>query len=155
MFWFKKSSEALGVVLPLEKPEEIMGMKEYVSVDSIKAHLVDILEENKELKEKIEKGNRYERSLSEEYRKKYELSQITADEYKKRLTAEQERARNLEREMENQKRENEALQKKYNDLVCENEMRVATVAEKATEPVETDIQEITKRARVKKAENIS
>lgn len=127
MFEFRKIEEKT-VVLPMEKPEEIMGLKEYVSIDSIKAHLVDILEENKELKEKIEKNNRYERSQSEEYRKKYELSQITADEYKKRFTDEQKKTRDLERELENKKRENEALQKKYNDLVCENEMKMAAAA---------------------------
>lgn len=130
MFGFKKKSEVITVQTK-QTPEEIMGLKEYISVDSIKAHLVDILEENKRLKAKTEENDSYQQRLTQDYRKKYELSQITADEYKKRLEEEQEKTRKQGRELETKQREYEDLKRKYNDLVCENEMKKKTTVNTA------------------------
>ena len=52
MFWFGKKKEKAEEIVPTNTSiEEEMGLKEYVSFDSVKAHLVDILEENRRLKQ--------------------------------------------------------------------------------------------------------
>ena len=52
MFWFKKKKEKAAEIVPTNTSiEEEMGLKDYVSFDSVKAHLVDILEENRRLKQ--------------------------------------------------------------------------------------------------------
>ena len=131
MFGYKNKRAVQTVVMEPKKqtPEEIMGLKEYVSIDSIKAHLVDILEENKILKDKIEGDNSYLRRLVEDYRKKYELSQIAADEYRKRLSDEQGDTRKLRGKLDSKQREYDVLKKKNNDLVCEFEMKRAETVE--------------------------
>ena len=124
MFGKKK----VEIVTKQIRPEvnELMGMKEFVSIDSIKAHLVDILEENKRLKAKTEEDDSYQKRKTQDYRNKYELSQITAEEYKKRFEEEQEKTRRQGRELETKQREYEDLKRRYNDLFCENEMKEMT-----------------------------
>lgn len=52
MFWFGKKKEKAAEIVPTNTSiEEEMGLKEYVSFDSVKAHLVDVLEENRRLKQ--------------------------------------------------------------------------------------------------------
>lgn len=53
MFGFGKKKEAgTAEVVPQTVAEE-MGLREYVSVDSLKAHLVDMMEENRKKAEKL------------------------------------------------------------------------------------------------------
>lgn len=70
MFGFFKKKETIPENLPAVPVLDIereMGLTEYVSVDSIKAHLVDMLEENRRLKKENEelKEDRYKRETDE------------------------------------------------------------------------------------------
>ena len=99
MFGFgkKKSTEVIAAV---QEPEEMLGLREYVSIDSIKAHLVDLLEENRQLKQREEQNRSWQQDKEKEMRKKAELAQIEADEYKKRWREEQQKANEEKRRAE-------------------------------------------------------
>ena len=81
MFDFLKRKEECTEMV--QQPEENL-LREYISVDSVKAHLVDILEENRKLKAQIKEITERERETETQNRKKREIAIIEADEYKKR-----------------------------------------------------------------------
>lgn len=132
MFGFgkKKSTEVIAAV---QEPEEMLGLREYVSIDSIKAHLVDLLEENRQLKQREEQNRSWQQDKEKEMRKKAELAQIEADEYKKRWREEQQKANEEKRRAERLEVKLEEMTAKYNDLVVKEEMqrKAAEEAEKA------------------------
>lgn len=113
-----------------QKPEEILGLREYISVDSMKAHLVDILEENRELKADIEEMRSSSRKQSNEDRKKYELSSVTADEWKKRAKEAESKILKLKQDLDSADHVVENLKKRENSLITEAEM-AKTALEKA------------------------
>lgn len=80
MFDFLKRKEECTEIV--QQPEENL-LREYISVDSVKAHLVDILEENRKLKAQIKDITERERETETQNRKKREIAIIEADEYKK------------------------------------------------------------------------
>lgn len=126
MFGFWKKEKAAAEVISTASIntsiEEEMGMKEYVSFDSVKAHLVDILEENRRLKQEAEaqKDSRYK--VLQEERKQKELSLIEADEWKKRVKEKDEEIRNLKKIINEQDSKIEELEKQQNRLQTEAEM---------------------------------
>ncbi len=127
MFWFGKKKEKAEEIVPTNTSiEEEMGLKEYVSFDSVKAHLVDILEENRRLKqeEKDQKDRAYKERQEE--RKQKELALIEADEWKKRATEKDEEIRKLKKIIDKQDEKIEQLEGQQNELKTEAEMaRVA------------------------------
>lgn len=80
MFDFLKRKEECTEIV--QQPEENL-LREYISVDSVKAHLVDILEENRKLKAQIKDITEREKETETQNRKKREIAIIEADEYKK------------------------------------------------------------------------
>lgn len=131
MFGFGKKKEKAAVIVTTNTSiEEEMGLKEYVSFDSVKAHLVDILEENRRLKQE-EKGQK-DRAYKErqEERKQKELALIEADEWKKRAKEKDEEIRKLKKTIDEQDKRIEQLERKQNGLKTEAEMARAA-AEKA------------------------
>lgn len=81
MFWFGKKKEKAAEIVPTNTSiEEEMGLKEYVSFDSVKAHLVDILEENRKLKQEAKEQKESIYKAQQEERKQKELALIEADE---------------------------------------------------------------------------
>ena len=128
MFWFKKKKEKAAEIVPTNTSiEEEMGLKEYVSFDSVKAHLVDILEENRRLKqEEKDKKDRVYKERQEE-RKQKELALIEADEWKKRAKEKDEEIRKLKKIIDKQDEKIEQLEGQQNELMTEAEMaRLAT-----------------------------
>ena len=85
-FWKKKkeAAEVISAASTSTSIEEEMGLKEYVSFDSVKAHLVDILEENRKLKQEAKEQKESIYKAQQEERKQKELALIEADEWKKR-----------------------------------------------------------------------
>lgn len=77
---FKKKTETEVIPAATVKIEEELGLREYISVDSLKAHLVDILEENRRLKEDAERTREQQRREATEEKKRRELSIVAADE---------------------------------------------------------------------------
>lgn len=103
MFWFGKRKEKTAEIVPTNTSiEEEMGLKEYVSFDSVKAHLVDILEENRRMKQ--EEKDQKERTYKErqEERKQKELALIEADEWKRRAKEKEEEIRKLKKIIDKQ-----------------------------------------------------
>ena len=81
-FWKKKkeAAEVISAASTSTSIEEEMGLKEYVSFDSVKAHLVDILEENRKLKQEAKEQKESIYKAQQEERKQKELALIEADE---------------------------------------------------------------------------
>lgn len=133
MFGFgkKKSTEVIAAV---QEPEEMLGLREYVSIDSIKAHLVDLLEENRQLKQREEQNRSWQQDKEKEMRKKAELAQIEADEYKKRWREEQQKANEEKRRAERLEAKLEEMTAKYNDLVVKEEMQRKAAEEARKKP---------------------
>lgn len=133
MFGFgkKKSTEVIAAV---QEPEEMLGLREYVSIDSIKAHLVDLLEENRQLKQREEQNCSWQQDKEKEMRKKAELAQIEADEYKKRWREEQQKANEEKRRAERLEAKLEEMTAKYNDLVVKEEMQRKAAEEAQKKP---------------------
>lgn len=64
---------------------ERMEMKSYISFEDVRKHLVEMIEENKELREENDRLRRERDERRERYKKTAELAQISADEYKSQL----------------------------------------------------------------------
>lgn len=123
MFWFGKKKEKAAEIVPTNTSiEEEMGLKEYVSFDSVKAHLVDILEENRRLKqeEKDQKDRAYKERKEE--REQKELALIEADEWKKRAKEKDEEIRKLKKTIDGQDEKIEKLERQQNTWKTEAEM---------------------------------
>lgn len=124
MFGFFKKKETIPENLPAAPALDIereMGMTEYVSVDSIKAHLVDMLEENRRLKKENEelKEDRYKKGTEE--RKKSELLSVTADEWKKRAGESERKIKELQKIIDEQDKNIDEMQKEINSLITKAE----------------------------------
>ena len=85
-FWKKKkeAAEVISAASTSTSIEEEMGLKEYVSFDSVKAHLVDILEENRKLKQEAKEQKESIYKAQQEERKQKELALIEAGERERR-----------------------------------------------------------------------
>lgn len=119
---FKKKAEAEVIKELPVKIEEELGMREYVSVDSLKAHLVDILEENRRLKEDAERTREQRHKEEAEERKRRELSLVTADEWKKRAGEKDREIERLKSTIDQQDRKIERLEREQNHWKTEAEM---------------------------------
>lgn len=129
MFGFGKRKEAGADVVPATIEEEL-GLREYVSVDSLKAHLVDLVEENRKLKQQAEENGQRQRRQQDEDRKQRELLTITADEWKKRAGEKDGEIKKLKAVIDDQDRKIENLEKEQNYWKAEAEM-ASTAAVKA------------------------
>lgn len=118
--FFKKKTETLPVAQQADIERE-MGLTEYVSIDSIKAHLVDMLEENRRLKKENEELRESSRREAEEQRKEYELQLVVADEWKKRAGETEQEAKELRRAVDKQDAEIEKMQKERVRLIADAE----------------------------------
>lgn len=78
---------------------ERMEMKEYISFDDVRKHLVEMIEENKKLREEVDRLRRQSDERSERYRKTAALAQISADEYKSQMGEAKEKTERLEQEL--------------------------------------------------------
>lgn len=133
---FKKKSSTEIITEAPANIEEELGLREYVSVDSLKAHLVDILEENRRLKEDAERAREQRRREDTEERKRRELSLVAADEWKKRAGEKDEEIKKLKRTIDQQDREIEKLQREQNHWKTEAELARAA-ADKERENART------------------
>lgn len=130
-FWKKKkeAAEIISAASTSTSIAEEMGLKEYVSFDSVKAHLVDILEENRRLKREAEDQKDRLYKAQQEERKQKEISLIEADEWKKRAKEKDEEIRKLKKTINEQDGKIEQLERQQDDLKTEAEM-ARTAAEK-------------------------
>jgi predicted RNase H-like nuclease (RuvC/YqgF family) len=123
MFGFgKRKEESETAAVESTSIAEEMGLKEYVSFDSVKAHLVDILEENRKLKQEKEDQKERIYKLQQEDRKQKELALIEADEWKKRAKEKDEEIKKLKATINEQDKTVEKLEKQNNSLKTEAEM---------------------------------
>lgn len=129
MFGIFKKKESVVV----QQPEEIMGLREYISVDSMKAHLVDILEESRRLKAENEELKERSRKNDSDNRKKYELSSIEADEWRKRAKEAEEKIRKLQQDIDRTDKMVERLQQERNTLISKAEMAETRLKEEREE----------------------
>lgn len=131
MFGFLKK-KAVAEIIPAASSTSIaeeMGLKEYVSFDSVKAHFVDMLEENRRLKREAEDQKDRAYKVQQEERKQKELALIEADEWKKRAKEKDEEIRKLKMIINEQDSKIEKLERQQNGLKTEAEM-ARTAAEK-------------------------
>lgn len=133
---FKKKSSTEIITEAPANIEEELGLREYVSVDSLKAHLVDILEENRRLKEDAERAREQRRREDTEERKRRELSLVAADEWKKRAGEKDKEIEKLKSTIDQQDRKIEKLQREQNHWKTEAELAKAA-ADKERENART------------------
>lgn len=125
MFGLRKKEMQEVKMTPVvpDKPEEKdMELKEYISVDSIKAHLVEILENNRKLQEEFDRERTYNGSVLERYKKEKEVALIEADEWKKRARESDQKIKKLEKDLDKKDQEIEQLLRERNDLIVAAEM---------------------------------
>lgn len=118
MFGLKKKKEKEWIEAREEKP----GMVEYVKVDSIQAHLVDVLEENRRLKEAMKQRDETHFSDMRKKEKEKKIALIEADEWKKRAAEKENEIKKLKKEIDRQDEELEQLKDMENYLRTEAEM---------------------------------
>ncbi|MBQ0067608.1 MAG: hypothetical protein KBS60_05465 [Phascolarctobacterium sp.] len=121
-----------GLFKRKEEPEKIneaeeTGLREYMSVDSIKAHFVDMLEENRELKKRLEDREKSQREEEKRQRKQTEIAEIAADEYKQRVREKENEIAKLKKEIDRQDSEIEILKRDQNHWKTKAEMAEATM----------------------------
>lgn len=122
MFGLGKRKETIHQVMPVAPTEETMKLKEYISIDSIKAHLVDTLEENRRLRKEAEENHdRYYKRLKEE-QQKAEVALIEADEWKKRTKEKDEEIRKLKKTVNEQDVQITKIEREQNSLKTDAEM---------------------------------
>lgn len=117
---------------------EEMGLKEYVSFDSVKAHLVDILEENRRLKQETENQKDKSYKAQQEERKQKEIALIEADEWKKRAKEKDEEIRKLKKTINEQDSKIEQLERQQDGLKTEAEMAKAAAEKTRREYAEKE-----------------
>ncbi len=122
MFGLGKKKVKMTQVVLTKQPEETTDLKEYISVDSIKAHLVDTLEENRKLKEESERNREYDRTERSRYQKEKEVALIEADEWKKRAKEKDEEIKKLKKTIDEQDKQIEKLINEQNGLKTDAEM---------------------------------
>lgn len=135
MFKFWRKKEAAEVISTADTKSciaEELGMKEYVSFDSVKAHLVDILEENRRLKQEAQDRKESAYKIRQEESRQKEIALIEADEWKKRTKEKEEEIKKLKKAINEQDRTIERLERQQDSLKTEAEMARAA-AEKARE----------------------
>ncbi len=121
MFGFGKRKEDRAEVAPTTIEEEL-GLREYISVDSLKAHLVDLVEENRRLKKQEEEARQQQYRQRQEDRKQLELLTVTADEWKKRAGEKDLEIKKLKAEINDQDRRIENLERVQNHWKSEAEL---------------------------------
>lgn len=140
MFGFQKKKKEAAEMISAESTStsiaEEMGLKEYVSFDSVKAHLVDILEENRRLKQEAEDQKDRLYKAQQEERKQKEISLIVADEWKKRVKEKDEEIRKLKKTINEQNDRIEQMEQQQNSLKTEAEMARATAEKTCREYAE-------------------
>lgn len=125
MFGFGKKKEDRAAEVVQQTVAEKMGLREYVSVDSLKAHLVDMLEENRRLKQEKENEREYQRKKMGESEKEKELALVTADEWKKRAGEKEKEIKELKRTIDQQDKKISELEKMQNHWKSEAELAKA------------------------------
>ncbi len=123
-FWKRKeeAAETISAAGTRNSVEDAMGLKEYVSVDSVKSHLVDILEENRRLRQEVKDKKERMCKEQQEEKKQKELALIEADEWKKRTKEKDKEIRELKKTIDEQDREIEQLEWSRDELKAEAEM---------------------------------
>lgn len=119
---FGLGKQKAAQIIHVDSIKEETGMKEYVSIDSIKAHLVDTLEENRRLKEEAEKNRDHYYKRQQEEQKKAEVALIEADEWKKRTKEKDEEIKKLKKTIDEQDKQIEKLIREQNNLKIDAEM---------------------------------
>lgn len=125
-FFKKKQKEEIIQLNPNKGEIEIIQEKledeNCVSFERVKEHLVDLIEENRKLKEQEKRDSEYQRNRVERLKKEKELAVISADEYRKRNGE-------LEKEIEEKNVEIRKLnmvieeqKQKLNDFIVKEEM---------------------------------
>ena len=128
----KKKEEQVPIVYDVRQEE----LKEYVSIDNIKAHLVDTLEENRRLREEIEDyHNRYYKEQRAE-QKKTEVALIEADEWKKRAKEKDETISKLKKDISERDSKIEELTREMNSMKVDVEMKKIMAAKEEAAGVE-------------------
>lgn len=140
MFFKKREQEMVACDHQKELHEELheelagkMEMKQYISFDDVRKHLVEMIEENKKLREENESLRKSRYDTSERERKRAELAQISADEYKSRLAETEKIVDKLKKELEETQRKLEYAEKLKNEAVVELEMKKTKRRTKTTE----------------------
>lgn len=135
----ERNTEAVEVVEEKELYKDLrerMEMKDYISFDDVRKHLVKMIEENKGLREEVDRLKRTRDEQGEKYRKASELAQISADEYKSQLGEAKKKIEQLEQEIQKKAAEIDKMEREKNKAITELEMiRVKEVQQDQSEVV--------------------
>lgn len=122
MFGLEKREKEMKQVITAVSTEETTELKEYISIDNIKAHLVDTLEENRRLRKEVEENRDYYYKRQQEEQKKAEVALIEADEWKKRTKEKDEEIKKLKKAVNEQDVQITKLEREQNSLKTDAEM---------------------------------
>lgn len=101
---------------------EMMEMKTYITFDDVRKHLVEMIAENKELREEVDRLSKTRNEWGEKERKRAELAQISADEYKSQLCEAKKKIDKLEQEILKKAAEIDRIEREKNKAITELEM---------------------------------
>lgn len=121
----ERNTEAVETVEEKEMYKDLrerMEMKEYISFDDVRKHLVEMIEENKNLREEVDSLRTTRAKWSEQDRKRAELAQISADEYKSQLCEAKKKTAKLEEELQKSAAKLEQMERERNEAITELEM---------------------------------
>lgn len=101
---------------------ERMEMKTYITFDDVRKHLVEMIAENKKLREEVDRLIKTRNEWGEKERKRAELAQISADEYKSQLCEAKKKIDQLEQEILKKAAEIDRMEREKNKAITELEM---------------------------------
>ncbi len=130
MFDFFRKKADVEVEETREESEKF-GLKEYVSVDSIRAHFVETLEENRELKKRLEDNRNFDRKRYETEKKQKEMALVEVDEWKRRAKEKDGEILKLQKQVDEADRKIEELTRRNNFLITEQEVSKKNVEKAA------------------------
>ena len=119
--------------IPVSYEEELktqLDMSSYITFDSVKEHLVDMIEENSKLKEELDRTKEDKYRDWNRLKKEKELAMITADERDKKVKDLQKENEKLQQTNEKLNNEIDKLKRELTDYKVKEEMSKSLVEEK-------------------------
>lgn len=118
--------------IPVSYEEELktqLDMSSYITFDSVKEHLVDMIEENSKLKKELDRTKEEKYKDWNRLRKEKELAMITADERDKKVKDLQKENEKLQQSNEKLNNEIDKLKRELTDYKVKEEMSKSLVEE--------------------------
>lgn len=126
----KKIQQVENIPVPYEEELKTqLDMPSYITFDSVKEHLVDLIEENSKLKEVLDRTKEERYKDHNQLKKEKELAMIIADERDKKVKDLQKENKKLQQTNEKLNNEIDKLKRELTDYKVKEEMSKSLVEE--------------------------